>query len=100
MADLRGQRLVERVRREARHEGHEGWPAGARRLVNRVLRADAPNLLRLWDITEHPTGEGQLYFSLLQKNVLNRRRWTNRDDLRVAIITWLERTYHRHRRQP
>jgi putative transposase len=38
-------------------------------------------------------------FSLLQKNVLNRRRWTSREQLRLAIITWIERTYHRRRRQ-
>jgi transposase InsO family protein len=39
------------------------------------------------------------FFSLLQKNVLNRKRWASRDELRVAIITWIERTYHRRRRQ-
>jgi putative transposase len=39
------------------------------------------------------------FFSLLQKNVLNRRRWGTRDQLRVAIIVWIERTYHRRRRQ-
>jgi len=39
------------------------------------------------------------FFALLQKNVLNRHRWTTRDDLRIAIITWIERTYHRRRRQ-
>jgi hypothetical protein len=40
------------------------------------------------------------FFSLLQKNVLNTRRWDTRDELRIAIITWIERTYHRRRRQP
>ncbi len=39
------------------------------------------------------------FFSLLQKNVLNRHRWTSRDELRLALITWIERTYHRRRRQ-
>ena len=39
------------------------------------------------------------FFSLLQKNVLDRRRWTTRQQLRLAIITWIERTYHRRRRQ-
>jgi transposase InsO family protein len=39
------------------------------------------------------------FFSLLQKNVLNRRSWTTRDELRTAIVTWIERTYHRRRRQ-
>lgn len=39
------------------------------------------------------------FFALLQKNVLNTRRWATRDQLRVAIVTWIERTYHRRRRQ-
>lgn len=39
------------------------------------------------------------FFALLQKNVLDRRPWTTRDELRIAITTWIERTYHRRRRQ-
>jgi putative transposase len=39
------------------------------------------------------------FFALLQKNVLNRRQWTTREELRLAIVTWIERTYHRRRRQ-
>ena len=39
------------------------------------------------------------FFSLLQKNVLNRKTWSTRDELRLAIVTWIERTYHRRRRQ-
>jgi transposase InsO family protein len=39
------------------------------------------------------------FFSLLQKNVLNRRSWATREQLRIAIVTWNERTYHRRRRQ-
>ncbi|MGW3038387.1 IS3 family transposase [Streptomyces sp. NPDC001178] len=39
------------------------------------------------------------FFSLLQENVLDRRSWTSREDLRIAIVTWIERTYHRRRRQ-
>ena len=39
------------------------------------------------------------FFSLLQKNVLDRRPWRTREDLRIAIVTWIERTYHRRRRQ-
>ncbi|MGP5055213.1 IS3 family transposase [Brachybacterium paraconglomeratum] len=39
------------------------------------------------------------FFSLLQKNVLDRKRWRTREELRIAIITWIERTYHRRRRQ-
>jgi len=39
------------------------------------------------------------FFALLQKNVLNARRWDTRDQLRLDIVTWVERTYHRRRRQ-
>src|SRR5689334_8426521 len=39
------------------------------------------------------------FFSLLQKNVLNRKRWTTREELRLAIVVWSEKTYHRRRRQ-
>jgi putative transposase len=39
------------------------------------------------------------FFSLLQKNVLDRHHWATRDDLPIAIVTWIERTYHRRRRQ-
>ena len=35
----------------------------------------------------------------MQKNVLDRRSWTTREELRIAIVTWIERTYHRRRRQ-
>ena len=37
------------------------------------------------------------FFSLLQKNVLDRQSWATRDELCVEIVTWIERTYHRHR---
>jgi transposase InsO family protein len=41
------------------------------------------------------------FFALLQKNVLDRHpRWTTRDELRIEIVTWIERTYHQRRRQP
>jgi transposase InsO family protein len=39
------------------------------------------------------------FFSLLQKNVLDRQPWRTREQLRIAIVTWIERTYHRRRRQ-
>ena len=39
------------------------------------------------------------FFSLLQKNVLNKKRWQSRQELRLEIVTWIERTYHRRRRQ-
>ena len=39
------------------------------------------------------------FFALLQKNVLDRHSWATREQLRIAIVTWIERTYHRRRRQ-
>ncbi len=39
------------------------------------------------------------FFALLQNNVLDRRPWATRDELRIAVVTWIERTYHRRRRQ-
>lgn len=38
------------------------------------------------------------FFSLLQKNVLNKNRWRSSQELRLEIVTWIERTYHRRRR--
>ena len=39
------------------------------------------------------------WFALLQKNVLDRHTWDTRDQLKLAIVTWTERTCHRRRRQ-
>lgn len=39
------------------------------------------------------------FFALLQKNVLDCHCWPTRKQLRIAIVTWIERTYHRRRRQ-
>lgn len=39
------------------------------------------------------------FFSLLQTNVLDRQRWRTHQQLKLAIITWIEQTYHRRRRQ-
>lgn len=38
------------------------------------------------------------FFALLQKNVLHSRRDTY-EQLRLALVTWTERTYHHRRRQ-
>ena len=34
-------------------------------------------------------------FALLQKNVLDRQRWTSSHELRLAIVSWIETTYQR-----
>ena len=39
------------------------------------------------------------FYSLLQKNVLDRRRWATRAQLADAIVFWIEHTYNRRRRQ-
>ena len=41
----------------------------------------------------------QSFFALLQKNVLNRYRWSTKQQLRLAIVLWIEGSYHRKRRQ-
>jgi len=39
------------------------------------------------------------FWSLLQTNVLNQQRWRTRQELRLAIVVWIERKYHRQRAQ-
>lgn len=39
------------------------------------------------------------FFSLLQKNVLNTRGWDSREELRLAMVIWIETKYNRRRRQ-
>lgn len=35
------------------------------------------------------------FFSLVQRNVLDTRRWHSRDELRLAIVSWIETQDHR-----
>lgn len=39
------------------------------------------------------------FFALLQKNVLDTHRWNTREELRLAMVTWIETKYNRRRRQ-
>jgi putative transposase len=39
------------------------------------------------------------FYALLQKNVLDRRRWSTHSELAYAIVVWIEHTYNRRRRQ-
>ena len=39
------------------------------------------------------------FFALLQKNVLDKRKRQTWQQLRLEIVTWIERTYHCRRRQ-
>ena len=47
---------------------------------------------------QHPR-VSQSFWSLLQTNVLNQQRWATRQELRLAIVVWIERKYHRQRAQ-
>lgn len=39
------------------------------------------------------------FWALLQKNVLDQQLWRTREQLRYAIVFWIEHTYNRRRRQ-
>lgn len=39
------------------------------------------------------------FYALLQKNVLNRRRWRTRNELAYEIVYWIEHTCNRRRHQ-
>jgi putative transposase len=41
---------------------------------------------------ERPDAAMESFFALLQMNVLDRQRWATREEFRLAIITWIERT--------
>jgi putative transposase len=47
----------------------------------------------------HVLGGASYWATLCAKNVLDRHPWATRQELRIAIVTWIERTYHRRRRQ-
>lgn len=66
-------------------------------LRNAVEQRDAVGTIVHSDRGDNAAMES--FFALLQKNVLDRQRWSNREQLRLAIVTWIERTYHRKRRQ-
>jgi len=75
------------------------------RLTDRSPNEDTSGSVFLWVTSADTTlprsmlEVSQSFFALLQKNVLDRQRWSTREDLRIAIVTWIERTYHRRRRQ-
>ncbi|MCW2928590.1 MAG: integrase [Thermoleophilia bacterium] len=70
----------------------------SRKYVNELHRAGlAGSMGRVGAAGDNAAMES--FFALLQKNVLNRKRWDTREELRLAIVTWIQRTYHRRRRQ-
>jgi len=52
--------------------GKKAGPPAHDDLVLRQFRADAPNRLWLWDITEHPTAEGKVYLCAIKDVFSNR----------------------------
>lgn len=75
------------------------------RLTDRSPNEDTSGSVFLWVTSADTTlprsmlEVSQSFFALLQKNVLDRQHWRTRQDLRIAIVTWIEKTYHRRRRQ-
>jgi putative transposase len=84
--------------------------------VRTVVRSDRGSQFRSKKYVRALTGAGLLgsmgrvgacadnaamesFFALLQKNVLDRQRWATREQLQLAIVTWIEGSYHRRRRQ-
>ncbi|WP_298591851.1 IS3 family transposase [uncultured Kocuria sp.] len=70
----------------------------ARKFVHELARHDLVGSMgRVGACADNAAMES--FFALLQKNVLDRQRWSTRDELRLAIVTWIEKSYHRRRRQ-
>jgi len=69
------------------------------RKVARLLRANGlqGSMGRVGSAGDNAAMES--FFSLLQKNVLNTRRWETREELRHTIVYWTEARYNRRRRQ-
>jgi hypothetical protein len=63
----------------------------------RLLEQEAEVMRRVGACGDNAAMES--FFALLQKNVLDRKRWESQEELRLEIITWIEGTYHRRRRQ-
>ncbi len=75
-----------------------GSQFGSRKLVGELHRHDMIGSMgRVGAAGDNAAMES--FFGLLQNNILDRRTWTTRQQLRTAIVTWIERTYHRRRRQ-
>jgi transposase InsO family protein len=75
-----------------------GSQFGSKKFIRALRYADAIGSMgRTGSCADNAAMES--FFSLLQKNVLDLRRWSSREELRLAIVDWIERTYHRRRRQ-
>jgi transposase InsO family protein len=82
---MRAERLQGIYRRRGKHA--RPAPAVHDDLIQRRFQADAPNLLWLTDITEHPTREGKVYRAAVL-DVYSRRivGWSIADHLRAELV--------------
>lgn len=39
------------------------------------------------------------FLNLVQTNILDRKKWATRQELRLALVRWIDGTYNRKRRQ-
>lgn len=70
------------------HRGSQFW---SRRFLRALTRHRmAGSLGRVASCGDNAAMES--FFSLLQKNVLDQRSWTTLEHLRIAVVTWIERT--------
>lgn len=63
------------------------------------MAAAINTLKRNFPRTTSVTADMESFLSLLHKNVLDRKQWGTREELRLAIVHWIEARYHRKRRQ-
>ena len=89
---------------QASTEGHRGGPFRQGRSISRhdfvaVLKANnlTGSMGRVSSAGDNAAMES--FYSLLQKNVLDQKRWRTREELAYAIVYWIEHTYNRRRRQ-
>jgi transposase InsO family protein len=68
--------------------------AFVRTLKNNSLRGSMGRVAAAGD-----TARIESFHSLLQNNVLDSKKWESQEELRIATVTWIERTYHRRRRK-
>ena len=102
---LTGRLSAAERRLAARYASRDGGPFGSRQSISlqslhRLPAREQPvgSMGRVGAAGDNAAMES--FFALLQRNVLDRQRWSTRHELRLAIITWIERTYHRRRTTP
>ncbi len=92
------------------------YAVALRKPFKTIVHSDRGSQFRSTDFTDELTKHGLLgsmgrvgaagdnaamesFFALLQKNVLNKKQWNNRAELRLEITYWIEAIYHRKRRK-